>query len=1356
MKKITKKFAVLALSTALMATAGAAVGAYSYTYDAITASAAFIDGMTKVDTAAAPASAMPLEEGKVKNAAAWGYYDNNGDGKGDVWYFELNNPGSAPEMRFSTPGTNTEPTSASRVYKPITVNSISVDYKITKTAGTELAESSTTSYLLQILGAKEGTGTANQYYYHVPDIKDDGEWHTLTIDLNSAFTGGSNENLPMNISSFDDINDLVCCWNFKTSKDFVGEVMFKNFQVDEVKNEIDLSQGVRKGDWNNGTEFTGLYFTRIWINQTWTAGEVISRTDRPEYAAMLDAIKVNGKSVNEWTADWKAGKTPAITWEGMDDEGHNIGYKKGMLDRIWACTQGDVWMPIDVKLCNHGGAGCSIDIYIPKSMVPTVNSIEITSDFEYVEGSNAYTFGDGIYMYGTSFGYGGINVGEKKQYEIVETTILQGYHTNSNGGAFYLYPETHDYPASVGDYVLPAQVPTFKDMLKTINYYDYIEFDGVKLGTFLNGYQGEAFINVWGKKGTYSFRWPEGMTEEQRNAVKEVKILAGCQLPSYENPTGKLFQVKEDVTLVRMADGWFISTEDLLTKEDLTVSEAVVAGDAQELYKVTISSDKWDFANADDKYVLNRAQYNAVRSSILLNGVSILDIATKVDDSNYAYATFPWTHDDKATFQHPVLLMCEGNTLEIYVHQQYLEDTAANELKITVAKGMNNGINNTLTVKEDVTYNVWAKPINVAVIWGNRMMGEMYSVTGKYGEIMELSALETPKAAGKEFLGWSDVEGNVVTEIKLAEDTAIFATWKVNEYTVTIKQIGAANQTIVFGAEIPMGETNIQVPFDYVASAVAALLPANTETVEYAWATALPETFEYKNYTFEIIETPVISEEAAFKFSAYNATLAKTLYLNGAMSGYYMATTDNPAEAINVYAEKSGAGYKFYTLVNEEKSYITMTVSGTYVNMGYAAEGRVFYFDKVKNCWYTDINGTNYYPGTYTKTDGKTYDTISASKVSYITEDNLGVTQFPLTLTETFTLTAMNGNPRMGGTMETYTMVAGQAIALEALTANGKKFIGWVDGEGNAAPATMPAEDLVVYASWEVNAYTVTIYVNETTTITLKYGVEDVYAEDPANVIIGVNSIAWAIESELANLSTELIAYSLDLSEVDFNELKDYEFKATEEEAKFVMTVINGNPRLDPSAITTSELTFGAEISLDAPAAQAGKTFVGWFMMDPETGDMVAVPATMPATDIAIYAVWEMTVYTMTIVNGETTETINFAIEYDFENGVEISVNDLAFVLAGKLPAEDDNYTYAWDVAVPETFELKDYTFTVVATEKEKDTTSDTTSDSTSDSTDNNSKEEKKGCGSVIGSGVAISGIALAAAALVIKKRKED
>ncbi len=53
---------------------------------------------------------------------------------------------------------------------------------------------------------------------------------------------------------------------------------------------------------------------------------------------------------------------------------------------------------------------------------------------------------------------------------------------------------------------------------------------------------------------------------------------------------------------------------------------------------------------------------------------------------------------------------------------------------------------------------------------------------------------------------------------------------------------------------------------------------------------------------------------------------------------------------------------------------------------------------------------------------------------------------------------------------------------------------------------------------------------------------------------------------------------------------------------------------------------------------------------------------------------------------------------------------------------------------------------------------SDTTTDSgdTSDTTSDEEKPAKSGCGSAIGSTLAITGIALAASALIIKKRKED
>ena len=129
MKKATKKILTLALSTLFVgAGIGGTIAAYD-AYNATVASAAIAD-MTQVDTAID--CAMPLEAGKIKNISSWGYYDSNADGVGDVWAFKGNGTASAqPEIRFSTPGTDTTPSSASRVYKPMKVNKITVEYNIT-------------------------------------------------------------------------------------------------------------------------------------------------------------------------------------------------------------------------------------------------------------------------------------------------------------------------------------------------------------------------------------------------------------------------------------------------------------------------------------------------------------------------------------------------------------------------------------------------------------------------------------------------------------------------------------------------------------------------------------------------------------------------------------------------------------------------------------------------------------------------------------------------------------------------------------------------------------------------------------------------------------------------------------------------------------------------------------------------------------------------------------------------------------------------------------------------------------------------------------------------------------------------
>ena len=1315
MKKATKKLLTLALSTLFV---GAGLGGSIAAYNAYTATVASADttGLTKLETPIA--CAMPLEEGKVKNITDWGYYT---DGTENIWYFSGNGTATAqPEIRFSTPGTDTTPGSSDRVYKPMTVNSISVDYKITNT-GTQLAESSTTKYLLQILGATEGTGSANCYYYHIPNIIDDGQWHTLTIDLTSEFTGGK-EGMPT-ATTFDDINEIVCCWNFKMGADFNGEVMFKDFVVREPATitEVNVAEGSLKGDWNT-IVFTDCWMYRFWMpNAKWTNTN-ITTTDKAWYSeALLDTIKINGKSINEWTAAWKAGEVE-VTWDGAPTW---IG-NSAILDRIGACvSDGHPYMPIDITLCNHGtagpgGTGGAVDMYIPKSMIPVVNTIEFTSEFEWVEGDVKYTTGEGITYYGNSFDYIGSYVGANAPaspvVEAIPTTIVKaGHHLdNLNGDALHFYLGTSDYLQENGDPVARDVVladDAYYNYLKSIQYYDYIEIDGVKLGSLMKKSPKANFLNVWGEYGSFATVFPAELSSfESHLAIQTIKVLKGAQFPSYENSMGKVYEVQEDVTLVRMSDGCFANTNTLLNANNVTIAEAVDFGDQNEIIKFTLSSDMMAFSG--DAWDMNgdNAKNIAVRQNILLNGVSLYDINASTDDSAYNYATFPWTHERTDLFQHPTLVAEEGNSIVVYVHKTYLENMGYNTLNVTFKKGLTTMDNNGIYVGEDITATVWKKPVNVNVIVGSNPKldpNAVYTVSGKYGESF---TLETPTAAGKEFAGWQDVEGNAVTEFVFTEDTAIFAAWNVTPYTLTIVN-GEATEEIIFAVEYT---NEIMASVNDIAYILSQKLPASTSEMTYAWAEEVPEVFELQDYTFTVYAQPIIAEETAFKFGFYNKTKDATYYATGAMDGYYMGTTANALEAADVYVEAvEGKGYKFYFMDGETKKYISIVVSNGYINMAINEEGIVFYYD-VLGFWYANVNGTAYYPGSYTKSNGTTYTTISASKASYITTSNIGVSQFPAVLTDTYTLTLKNGNPYMGGTVETYNVPAGVALNLPTLTAEGKNFLGWVSvsyvyDEAMddfietilAAPETMPAEALILQANWEIVTYDVKITLPDGKTITLMLGIEDVYNEDPMQAVYTTFGISWAIEDILATMSDNYYLYTVENLPEEF-ELKAYEFTATQVERKFVAMYVYGD--MMESEYTMEELKFGDALNFPA-LEQAGKTLVGWvyytYEFDEDWNEIEITnpaPETMIAEEyLVLYPVWEVEVYTVTIVNGETTETIKFAVEADPVNSVG-TLEDLAFAISMMLPEDTAEFTYAWAEEIPETFKLKDYTFTVVAT----------------------------------------------------------
>ena len=140
--------------------------------------------------------------------------------------------------------------------------------------------------------------------------------------------------------------------------------------------------------------------------------------------------------------------------------------------------------------------------------------------------------------------------------------------------------------------------------------------------------------------------------------------------------------------------------------------------------------------------------------------------------------------------------------------------------------------------------------------------------------------------------------------------------------------------------------------------------------------------------------------EGTFKLALYQAKLGTTLYADGTVNGSeYLATTDKYAKAADVIVAKSGEGYtlkvgdKFIEIYENTNAKIRIRLVAESTGVwAWNTDAKVFTWTISG----TEKNDGEYYLGTY-----NTYNTLSASKVSYITGDNaanVGVSQFPAQL----------------------------------------------------------------------------------------------------------------------------------------------------------------------------------------------------------------------------------------------------------------------------------------------------------------------------------------------------------------------
>lgn len=122
----------------------------------------------------------------------------------------------------------------------------------------------------------------------------------------------------------------------------------------------------------------------------------------------------------------------------------------------------------------------------------------------------------------------------------------------------------------------------------------------------------------------------------------------------------------------------------------------------------------------------------------------------------------------------------------------------------------------------------------------------------------------------------------------------------------------------------------------------------------------------------------------AYKLMVTQENLSKDLFLTGAMSGYYFATSEDVADAIDVYVEVvTEDTYRLFIQNGDDaatKKYIEIIQSGNYTNVKFnatATDGVVWTWDAAKETYTIVIGSKTYAIGSY-----NTFNTLSACDTS--------------------------------------------------------------------------------------------------------------------------------------------------------------------------------------------------------------------------------------------------------------------------------------------------------------------------------------------------------------------------------------
>ena len=639
-----------------------------------------------------------------------------------------------------------------------------------------------------------------------------------------------------------------------------------------------------------------------------------------------------------------------------------------------------------------------------------------------------------------------------------------------------------------------------------------------------------------------------------------------------------------------------------------------------------------------------------------------------------------------------------------------------------------------------------------------------------YGTAVKLK--EAPEKEGYTFSGWDHEEDFTMP----AENVVINGSFSINSYKVTYEVDGSAygkEETYEYGSAVtlqkepekegytfskwdhedgfamPAHDVVIKGSFKInsykVTYRVDGEQVGEAETYEFNAPVTLREAPEKEGYTFSGwsrdtgFDMPAKDVVIEGSFTINNYTV--TYLVDGKQTGETETYQYNQEVTVKADAEREGYTFSGWSSEDVKENFIQKLLSNSIA-------GRTFHMP-AKN---VEIEGSfdiNSYKVTY-KVDGKpvgevetyNYGTLVTVRQS---PEKEGYTFSGWSRTEAFEMPAedvvIEGSYKINSYTVTYkvdgeqygekeTYEYGAAVTLrEKPSREGYTFKGWSYENG----FKMPAEDVVIEGSYEINSYTVTYKVDGQ-----QYGEPEVYkynelvrlkseptkegytfshwnyGEDfqmPAKDVViegnfGINSytVTYKIDGVQYG-STETYEYGSAVTLREEPEREGYTFNGWNRKGNFTMPagdiVIEGSFKINSYTVTykvdgeisgeTESYEYGADVSLREEPVKEGYTFSHWSRT---TG------FTMPAENVVIEGSFKINSYTVTyIVDGEITGEVE-SYEYGTEVKLRSEPSKEGHEFGGWNRTEDFTMP-AENVVIEGNFDVNEYTVTYLVDGKD-------------------------------------------------------